>query len=41
MCVTVQNEYVPFILLRAYRAVGLHVDMLKDNIEMDIKQWRL
>jgi hypothetical protein len=32
----VQKECVPLIILRAYRAVELGVDMLEDNIEMDI-----
>jgi hypothetical protein len=29
------------MLLRAYRAAGLRVDMLKDNIKMDIKEMGL
>jgi len=29
--VIVQNEYVPFMFLRAYRAAGLLVNMLKDR----------
>jgi len=38
MCVIVQKKYVPLMLLTAYRAAGLRVNMLKDNIEMDIKE---
>jgi hypothetical protein len=38
MCVTVQKKYIPVMLLRAYRAAGLRVKMLKDNIEMGIKE---
>ena len=38
MCVIVQKKYVPLMLMRAYRAAGLRVNMLKDNIEMDIKE---
>jgi hypothetical protein len=41
MWVIVQNKYVALMLLRAYRAAGLLVNMLKDNTEMDIKKWRL
>ena len=41
MCVIVQKKYVPLMLMRAYRAAGLCVNMLKDNIEMDNKKWRL
>jgi hypothetical protein len=37
MCVTVLKKCVALMLLRAYRAAGLQVNMLKDNIEMDIK----
>jgi len=33
----VQKKYVPFMLQTAYRAAGLRVNMLKDNIEIDIK----
>jgi hypothetical protein len=35
--VLVQKKYVPFMLLGAYRAAQLLVNMLKDNIELDIK----
>ena len=41
MCVIVQMKYVPLMLLTAYRAAGLHVNMLKDNIEMDTKEVHL
>ena len=34
----VQKKYVPHILLRAYRAAELRVNMLKDNIEMELKK---
>jgi hypothetical protein len=37
MSVILHKENVPFMLLRAYRAADLRVDMLKDNIEIDIK----
>jgi hypothetical protein len=33
MCVIVQKKYVPRMLLTAYRAAGLRVNMLKDNIK--------
>jgi hypothetical protein len=36
--VTVHSKYVPLMLLTAYRAAGLRVNMLKDNIEIDIKE---
>jgi hypothetical protein len=36
--VTVQKKYVALMLLTAYRAAGLRVNMLKDNIEMDRKE---
>ena len=41
MLVTVQKKYVALMLLRAYRATGRRVNMLKDNIEMDIKEMAL
>jgi hypothetical protein len=41
MCVIVQNKYVPFILMRGYRAAGLGVNKRKDNIEMDGKKMAL
>ena len=41
MCVTAQKKYAAFLLLTAYRAAGLGVNMLKDNIEMDIKEMAL
>jgi hypothetical protein len=34
----VQEKYVPFMLLRAYREAELCVNMLKDNTEGDIKE---
>jgi len=33
-----QKKYVPHILLTAYRAAELRVNMLKDNVELDIKE---
>ena len=41
LSVIVQEKYVPFIFLSTYRAVKLLVNMLKDNIEKDIKNWYL
>ena len=41
VCLTVQKVYVPPMLLRAYRAAELCVNMLKDNIEMDSKEMTL
>ncbi len=41
LCVIVQKKYVALIFLRAYTAAGLHMNMLKDNTEMDIKNWYL
>ena len=38
MCVCDCGEKVPLMLLTAYRAAGLRVNMLKDYIEMDIKE---
>jgi len=38
MCVIGQKKCVTLILLKAYRAAELRVNMLKDNIEMDIKE---
>jgi hypothetical protein len=38
MCGLVRNKYVPRMLLRAYRAAELQVNMLKDNIKMDFKE---
>ena len=38
---TVQKKYVALMLLTAYRAAGLRVNMLKDNIEMDRKEMAL
>ena len=38
MYLIVQKKYVPLMLLTAYRAAGLHVNMLKDNIKMDSKE---
>ena len=34
----VQKKYVPHMLLRAYRAAELRVNVLKDNVEMHIKE---
>jgi hypothetical protein len=39
--VIVQKKYVPVMLLRAYRAAELRVNMLKDNTKMDIKEMAL
>ena len=36
-CVIVQKKYVALMLLTAYRAAGLIMNMLKVNNEMDIK----
>jgi hypothetical protein len=41
MCVIVYKEYGALMLLTAYRAAGLRVNMLKDNIEMGIKEMPL
>ena len=41
MCATVHNKYVPIMLLTAYRAARLRVNMLKDNIEINIKEMAL
>jgi hypothetical protein len=41
MCVSVQKKYVPLMLLPAYRAPGLRVNMLKDDIEMGSKETAL
>jgi len=38
MCGIVQKIYVAFTLLRAHRAAGIRVNMLKDNTEMCIKE---
>ena len=35
------KKNVALMLLRAYRAAGLRLNMLKDNIEMDIRNWYL
>ena len=35
---SVQKKNVPFMLLTAYRAAGLHVNRLQDNIEIVIKE---
>jgi len=37
MCVILQKKYVLLMLLAAYRAAVLRVNLLKDNFEMDIK----
>jgi len=36
MCELVQQKYVSFMLLSAYRAAELCVNMLTENIEIDI-----
>jgi len=36
--VLVQKEYVTLILVRGYGTAELRVKMLKDNIELDIKE---
>ena len=41
MCVIVQKKYVALMLLRAYRAAGLCVNMLKDDNEIDVKEMAL
>ena len=41
VCVIVQKKYVPIILLTAYRAAGLRVNMVRGNIEMGIKEMAL
>jgi hypothetical protein len=38
MCGLVWKKYVPRMLLRAYRAAELRVNMLKGNIKMDLKE---
>jgi len=38
MCVILKKKYFAIIFLRAYRATGLRVNMLKDNIEVDNKE---
>ena len=38
MCVNGQKKYLSLMLLTAYRAAGLRVYMLMDNIKMDIKK---
>ena len=41
MFVTVQKKYFPHMFLIAYTTTGLRVNVLKDNIEMDIKKYLL
>jgi hypothetical protein len=41
LCVTVHKKYIPVMLLTAYRAAGLRVNVLKGNIEMDMKEMAL
>ena len=41
LCVTVRKKNVALTLLRARRAAGIWLNMLKNNIEMDIKKLRL
>ena len=38
MFVIVQKKYVPLMLLTAYRAAALRVNILRDNTEMDIRE---
>jgi hypothetical protein len=38
MCVILKKKYILLMLLRAHRAGELHVNMLKDNFEMTIKE---
>jgi len=38
MCVNGQKKYFAFTLLRAWRAAALLVNMLKDSLEIDIKE---
>ena len=40
MCVIVQKKYVALMFPTAYRDNGLRVNMLKDDIEIDIRKWR-
>ena len=40
MCVIVQKKYVALMLLIAYRAAGLCVNVLKYNIDMNIEEYR-
>jgi len=40
MCVIVHKKYFALMLLTAYRDDGLRVNMLKDDIEIDIKKYR-
>ena len=37
VCVLVHKKYVPLMFLRGYRAAELRVNILKYNIEMDVK----
>jgi len=39
--VIVQKKYVALMLLTAYRAAGLRVNMLKENNEIDFKEMAL
>ena len=38
LSVTLQKRSISIMVLTAYRAAGLRVNMLNDNIEMDIKE---
>jgi hypothetical protein len=38
MCGLVQKKYIPHMFLTAFRAAELRVNVLKDNIEMYIKE---
>jgi hypothetical protein len=41
MCVIVQKEYVALMLLRAYRAAEVRVNIRKGNIKIDSKEMEL
>jgi hypothetical protein len=38
MCGLAQKQYVALMLLTAYRAAEIHVNVFKDNIKMGIKE---
>ena len=38
LSVTLQKRYISIMLLTAYRAAGLRVNMPEDNIEIDVKK---
>jgi hypothetical protein len=37
-CVLVHKIYVPLIFLTGHRETGLHVNVITDNIQIDIKE---